>query len=79
MTEGPYAAIDCGSHSTRLLIMRGDQTLEREVELTKLGKGMNETGVLQPDAMQRVYGALERYRGLLDKHNVALDLSLIHI
>ena len=73
MTEGPYAAIDCGSHSTRLLIMRGDQTLEREVELTKLGKGMNETGVLQPDAMQRVYGALERYRGLLDKHNVALD------
>ena len=34
MSEEPYAAIDCGSHSTRLLIMHGDATLVRQVELT---------------------------------------------
>lgn len=70
MTDRTYAAIDCGSHSTRLLIMQGQDTLVREVELTKLGQGMNETGALQPDAMERVYTALERYRVLLDEHSV---------
>jgi exopolyphosphatase/guanosine-5'-triphosphate,3'-diphosphate pyrophosphatase len=70
MSEGPYAAIDCGSHSTRLLIMRGDATLVRQVELTKLGQGLDATGALQPEALERVYAALHRYRALLDDHQV---------
>ena len=73
MSEGPYAAIDCGSHSTRLLIMDGDETLVRLVELTKLGKGLDASGALQPDALERVYTALRRYRGLLDEHGVLAE------
>lgn len=69
-TDLPYAAIDCGSHSTRLLIMHGDTTLVREVELTKLGKGLDAAGELQPEALERVYTALRRYRSLLDDHQV---------
>ena len=71
MTEAQrYAAVDCGSHSTRLLIMQGDDTLVREVELTKLGQGLDVTGELRPEALDRVYAALRRYRSLLDDHGV---------
>lgn len=70
MSEQVYAAVDCGSHSTRLLIMRGDETLVREVELTKLGQGLDTHGALQPEAVERVYGAMRRYRSLLDEHGV---------
>ena len=72
MSETPYAAIDCGSHSTRLLIMRGDDTLVREVQLTKLAKGLTAGGPLHPDAMERVSAALRDYRALLDEHGVEL-------
>lgn len=71
MIDQPYAAVDCGSHSTRLLIMRGDETLVREVELTKLGTGLDADGELQPEALARVYTAMRRYRGLLDEHAVS--------
>ena len=70
MSDEPYAAIDCGSHSTRLLIMSGDETLVRLVELTKLGQGLDVTGALQPDALERVYTALRQYRTKLDEHRV---------
>ena len=70
MSDRPYAAIDCGSHSTRLLIMQGDATLVREISLTKLGKGLDATGALQSDALERVYTALRHYRMLLDEHQV---------
>jgi len=73
MSDGPYAAIDCGSHSTRLLIMHGDTTRLRLVELTKLGQGLDATGALQPEALERVYAALRRYRALLDEHQVDPD------
>lgn len=66
-----YAAIDCGSHSTRLLVMRGDDTLVREVELTKLSEGLADTGALQPAALERAFDTLRRYRALLDEHQVA--------
>ena len=66
-----YGAIDCGSHSTRLLIKRGNETIVREVELTKLGKGLDASGLLLPDAMQRVYSAFARYRRLMDEHGLA--------
>jgi len=70
MSNACFAAVDCGSHSTRLLIMTDDTTLVREVELTKLGKGLDVAGVLQPEALDRVYTALTRYRALLDEHEV---------
>ena len=68
-----YGAVDCGSHSTRLLINDGDTTLVREVELTKLAQGLDPLTGLQPEAMQRVLAAAERYRQLLDRHGVTSE------
>jgi len=50
--------------------MVADTTVVREVELTKLGKGLDATGALQPDAIERVCATLTRYRELLDRHAV---------
>jgi exopolyphosphatase/guanosine-5'-triphosphate,3'-diphosphate pyrophosphatase len=52
------------------LIMRGDATLVREIEITKLGAGLHESGALKPDALERAYAALRNYRSLLDEHRV---------
>lgn len=64
------AAIDCGTHSTRLLIMRGAETVERPVVLTRLGEGLEPSGTLQPAALERMYETLSNYRGLMDQHAV---------
>ena len=70
MTEATIAAIDCGTHSTRLLIERDSEALVREVELTRLGAGLDPGGSLQPPALERVYTTLERYRTLMDRFKV---------
>ena len=51
---GAVAAIDCGTNSTRLLV--ADPTgapLERQMRITRLGEGVDETGVLAQDAIER--------------------------
>lgn len=64
------AAIDCGTHSTRLLIKRGDETLVRPVVLTRLGEGLEPSGELQPAALERMWKTLADYRLLMDDHGV---------
>lgn len=64
------AAIDCGTHSTRLLIERDNEPVLRLVELTKVGEGLTASGPLQPAAMQRVYDAVSSYRQHIDAHDV---------
>ena len=67
MTE-PVAALDCGSNSTRLLIVSGDGTpLRREMRITRLSQGVDATRTLVPEALARTYDVLSEY------------LSLIHI
>jgi exopolyphosphatase/guanosine-5'-triphosphate,3'-diphosphate pyrophosphatase len=66
------AALDCGTNSTRLLISgpTGD-TLAREMTITRLGEGVDATGVLAPGAMERTFTALRRYRTMMDASGVA--------
>ncbi|HEV2811146.1 MAG TPA: Ppx/GppA phosphatase family protein [Acidimicrobiales bacterium] len=68
------AAIDCGTNSTRLLIARGNdgnlETLERQASITRLGAGVDATGVLDGAAMARTLEVLGRYRELMDQHRV---------
>ena len=46
---GVLAAIDCGTNSTRLLVSeRGTRTIERRMEITRLGRGVDATGALAP-------------------------------
>lgn len=73
-TDPVLAAIDCGTNSTRLLIARGagadKEALARVNTITRLGRGVDASGELDPDAIARTVGVLEEYRALLDEHGV---------
>lgn len=72
MSDRPmYAAIDCGSNSTRLLVGDGVETFEREMVITGLGRGVEATGSLAPDAIERVRVALDGFRATLDRYELA--------
>jgi exopolyphosphatase/guanosine-5'-triphosphate,3'-diphosphate pyrophosphatase len=66
------AAIDCGTNSTRLLISEGTgrqrRTLDRQAIITRLGKGVDATGRLDPAAIDRTVEVLRRYKAAIDAH-----------
>ncbi|MFI6176554.1 exopolyphosphatase [Nonomuraea sp. NPDC051191] len=66
------AAIDCGTNSVRLLIadVRDDvlHDVERRMEIVRLGQGVDRTGMLAPDALERTFKAMRSYRELIDRH-----------
>ena len=66
-----YAAIDCGTNSTRLLIGDGTRTVERLMTITRLGAGVDATGRLADDAIERVLACLRDYRAVMDRHPIA--------
>ena len=66
----PVAAIDCGTNSTRLLVSDGGRTLDRRMTITRLGRGVDATGELDPVAVERTLAVLEEYRGAMDDHGV---------
>jgi exopolyphosphatase/guanosine-5'-triphosphate,3'-diphosphate pyrophosphatase len=67
------AAIDCGTNSIRLLI--ADVTHDdgitvltdvvREMRVVRLGQGVDATGRLAPEALERTFVAVEEYAGLI--------------
>ena len=64
------AAIDCGSNSTRLMISDGVATVERLMRITRLGQGVDASGRLAPEAIERVAAVLREYRQVMDRHGV---------
>jgi exopolyphosphatase / guanosine-5'-triphosphate,3'-diphosphate pyrophosphatase len=73
-TAGRVAAIDCGTNSTRLLVAEagpnGPVTLDRRMTITRLGQGVDRTGSLAPEAIDRVLDALRGYRTIMDDNGV---------
>jgi exopolyphosphatase/guanosine-5'-triphosphate,3'-diphosphate pyrophosphatase len=70
-TPGPAAAIDCGTNSTRLLVVAGDGTvLERHMRITRLGEGVDATRKLSAEAIGRTVSVLGDYRQRMDRHGV---------
>jgi exopolyphosphatase / guanosine-5'-triphosphate,3'-diphosphate pyrophosphatase len=65
-----FAAIDCGTNSTRLLVHDGTRTVERLMRITRLGEKVNETGRLQPGAIERTLVVLREYREVMDRFGV---------
>ena len=59
------AAIDCGTNSIRLLIADVDATnfreIVREMEIVRLGQGVDKTGQFHPDAISRTLAAVDSY------------------
>ncbi len=68
------AAIDCGTNSTRLLVAdhspSGLVTRERLMRITRLGEGVDATGRLAPQAIDRVAVVLREYREVMDRLGV---------
>jgi exopolyphosphatase/guanosine-5'-triphosphate,3'-diphosphate pyrophosphatase len=65
------AAVDCGTLSTRLLVSAPDgATIVRMTRITGLGQGVDSSGLLQPEAVERVMAVLREYRGIMDQHGV---------
>jgi exopolyphosphatase/guanosine-5'-triphosphate,3'-diphosphate pyrophosphatase len=64
------ASIDCGTNSIRLLVadLPPDGTgelvdIDRQMEIVRLGQGVDRTGRLAPEAIERTRVALARYAG----------------
>ena len=59
------AAIDCGTNSIRLLIADVDGTnfreVSRDMEIVRLGQGVDKTGQFHPDAIARTLAAVDKY------------------
>jgi exopolyphosphatase/guanosine-5'-triphosphate,3'-diphosphate pyrophosphatase len=64
------AAVDCGTNSTRLLVSRDGETVERLMRITRLGQGVDATGRLAPEAIERTTSVLSEYREVMDRHGV---------
>jgi len=68
------AAIDCGTNSIRLLIadVQGDNFREviREMEIVRLGQGVDQTGEFHPDAISRTLAAIDKFANEITKRGV---------
>lgn len=75
MTKPVLAAIDCGTNSTRLLVSRGSgpgaEALARINTITRLGRGVEASGRLSPEAIDTTLTALREYRAVIDEHEVS--------
>lgn len=68
---GRYAAIDIGTVTCRMLVADVDEAgdieqLACEYEITNLGEGVDATGLLKPEAIERVMTALRRFLAVRD-------------
>ena len=68
------AAIDCGTNSIRLLIadVQGDNFREviRDMEIVRLGQGVDQTGEFHPDAISRTLKAVDKFAEEISRRGV---------
>ncbi|MER5829418.1 Ppx/GppA phosphatase family protein [Streptomyces sp. NPDC002130] len=68
------AAVDCGTNSIRLLVADADPStgelvdLDRRMTIVRLGQGVDRTGRLAPEALQRTFAACREYAGIIKEH-----------
>ena len=77
---GRYAAIDIGTVTCRMLVADVDASglheLDREYVITNLGEGVNASGVLKPQAMERVAKAVDDFQRVLARFRTAEHPSI---
>lgn len=75
-TAERVASIDVGTNSTRLLVAEAGVhggplvTVERTMRITRLGQGVDRTGSLVPEAVDRTIAVLAEYREVMDRLGV---------
>ncbi|MEW2284720.1 Ppx/GppA phosphatase family protein [Streptomyces sp. NPDC047841] len=68
------AAIDCGTNSIRLLVADADPAtgeltdLDRRMTIVRLGQGVDRTGRLAPEALERTFAACREYAEVIKEH-----------
>ncbi|WP_327245985.1 Ppx/GppA phosphatase family protein [Streptomyces sp. NBC_01320] len=68
------AAIDCGTNSIRLLVAAADPAtgelteLDRRMEIVRLGQGVDRTGRLAPEALERTFAACRQYAAVIKEY-----------
>ncbi|WP_053848209.1 Ppx/GppA phosphatase family protein [Streptomyces sp. NRRL B-24085] len=68
------AAIDCGTNSIRLLVADCDPEtgelvdLDRRMTIVRLGQGVDRTGRLAPEALERTFAACREYAAVVKEH-----------
>ncbi|MFC4631519.1 exopolyphosphatase [Promicromonospora alba] len=75
MTSSRVAAIDCGTNSIRLLVADVDAAgnlteLDRRMEVVRLGQGVDRTGELAPEALERTLAATRQYAAAIEAAGV---------
>ncbi len=77
------AVVDIGTNSTRLLVADVDpqtqavEELERRSNVTRLGHGVDASGSLSEEAMQRVFSTLAEYRAAIDSLGASANLAVL--
>ncbi len=76
------AVVDIGSNSTRLLVAeiaerRVRSELERQSRVTRLGAGVDASGRLTEEAMERVFAVLGDYVRLIEHHRAERGLAVL--
>lgn len=72
------AAIDCGTNTIKLLIGThraaeeggGLDVAVREARMVRLGQGLDASGVIADEALERAFAAIDEYAALIDAHHV---------
>ena len=70
------AAVDCGTNSIRLLVADVDPAagtladVERQMEIVRLGQGVDRTGRIAPEALARTLDATARYAAVCEATGV---------
>ncbi|KOG91026.1 Ppx/GppA phosphatase family protein [Streptomyces varsoviensis] len=68
------AAVDCGTNSIRLLVADVDPAtgelvdLDRRMTIVRLGQGVDRTGRLAPEALERTFAACREYAAVIKEH-----------
>jgi exopolyphosphatase/guanosine-5'-triphosphate,3'-diphosphate pyrophosphatase len=66
------AAVDCGTNSTRLVVVDASgHVLDRQMRITRLGEGVDATGALSGEAIERTLSVLSDYRTRMDELGVS--------
>jgi exopolyphosphatase / guanosine-5'-triphosphate,3'-diphosphate pyrophosphatase len=75
------AVVDIGTNSTRLLVADvGDgrvRELDRRTTVTRLGEGVDSSGRLRDDAIERVLKTCSEYREVIDRHDVDRTVAVL--
>ena len=76
------AVVDIGTNSTRLLVSDVEQGRvvadhERRSEVTRLGQGVDATGRLADEAMERVRSTLSAYAARIDELGAELRVAVL--